>query len=203
MRVGPMLCPAALASRPHTRPVCCWPPPPTHPSTPHPFPGSQVLATAGCCPYPHTHTHMQTHTHIHTTSSTPPPPPPWVSGPGHCRSRGRPHERRERAAALRLLCLHTGGWGGHCVPAAVCAMHAAAVCGSQALLRLCPPPPHTHTHHTNTPPCPCAQICASAFGQSVMAGRLEKLTFLRMGDMMVDNWDVSCFIGVVVMMRAP
>ena len=36
-----------------------------------------------------------------------------------------------------------------------------------------------------------SQICQSAFGQSVMAGRLEKLTFLRMGDMMVDNWDVS------------
>lgn len=32
------------------------------------------------------------------------------------------------------------------------------------------------------------KICDSAFGQSVMAGRLEKLTFLRMGDMMIDNW---------------
>jgi len=33
------------------------------------------------------------------------------------------------------------------------------------------------------------KIAESAFGQSVMAGRLERLTFLRMGDMMVDNWD--------------
>lgn len=33
------------------------------------------------------------------------------------------------------------------------------------------------------------KIAESAFGQSVMAGRLEQLTFLRMGDMMVDNWD--------------
>jgi beta-amylase len=33
------------------------------------------------------------------------------------------------------------------------------------------------------------KIAESAFGQSVMAGKLEKLTFLRMGDMMVDNWD--------------
>lgn len=33
------------------------------------------------------------------------------------------------------------------------------------------------------------RIVESAFGQSVMAGRLEKLTFLRMGDMMVDNFD--------------
>lgn len=33
------------------------------------------------------------------------------------------------------------------------------------------------------------RIAESAFGQTVLAGRLEKLVFLRMGDMMVDNWD--------------
>jgi beta-amylase len=39
------------------------------------------------------------------------------------------------------------------------------------------------------------KIAESAFGQSVMAGQLEKLTFLRMGDMMVDNWDAfSAFL---------
>lgn len=39
------------------------------------------------------------------------------------------------------------------------------------------------------------KIAESAFGQSVMAGRMEKLTFLRMGDMMVDNWDAfSAFL---------
>jgi len=33
------------------------------------------------------------------------------------------------------------------------------------------------------------KIAESAFGQSAMAGRMDRLTFLRMGDMMVDNWD--------------
>jgi len=33
------------------------------------------------------------------------------------------------------------------------------------------------------------KITESAFGQTVMSGRMEKLTFLRMGDMMIDNWD--------------
>ncbi|KAL6780150.1 AMB1 [Auxenochlorella protothecoides x Auxenochlorella symbiontica] len=33
------------------------------------------------------------------------------------------------------------------------------------------------------------KIAESAVGRSVLAGRLEKITFLRMGDMMVDNWD--------------
>jgi beta-amylase len=33
------------------------------------------------------------------------------------------------------------------------------------------------------------KIAESALGQSVMAGRLERLTFLRLGDLMVDNWD--------------
>lgn len=33
------------------------------------------------------------------------------------------------------------------------------------------------------------KITESAFGQSAMAGRMDRLTFLRMGDMMVDNWD--------------
>lgn len=33
------------------------------------------------------------------------------------------------------------------------------------------------------------KIAESTFGQSAMAGRMDRLTFLRMGDMMVDNWD--------------
>jgi beta-amylase len=33
------------------------------------------------------------------------------------------------------------------------------------------------------------RIAESAFGRSARAGRLEQLTFLRMGDLMFDNWD--------------
>ncbi len=33
------------------------------------------------------------------------------------------------------------------------------------------------------------RIAESAFGRNARAGRLEKLTFLRMGDLMFDNWD--------------
>lgn len=33
------------------------------------------------------------------------------------------------------------------------------------------------------------KIVESAFGQSLMSGRLERVTFLRMGDMMLDHWD--------------
>jgi beta-amylase len=33
------------------------------------------------------------------------------------------------------------------------------------------------------------RIADSAFGRSARAGRLEQVTFLRMGDLMFDNWD--------------
>ena len=33
------------------------------------------------------------------------------------------------------------------------------------------------------------RIAESAFGRSARAGRLEQVTFLRMGDLMFDNWD--------------
>ena len=33
------------------------------------------------------------------------------------------------------------------------------------------------------------RIAESAFGLNARAGRLEQLTFLRMGDLMFDNWD--------------
>lgn len=33
------------------------------------------------------------------------------------------------------------------------------------------------------------RITESAFGRNARAGRLEKVTFLRMGDLMFDNWD--------------
>jgi len=36
------------------------------------------------------------------------------------------------------------------------------------------------------------RIAESAFGRSARAGRLEQLTFLRMGDLMFDNWDAFC-----------
>lgn len=46
------------------------------------------------------------------------------------------------------------------------------------------------------------RIAESAFGQSVMAGRLERLTFLRMGDMMLDNWD-QFYSGVIKRLTCP
>lgn len=36
------------------------------------------------------------------------------------------------------------------------------------------------------------RIAESAFGKNARAGRLEQLTFLRMGDLMFDNWDAFC-----------
>jgi beta-amylase len=33
------------------------------------------------------------------------------------------------------------------------------------------------------------RIAESAFGRNARAGRLEQVTFLRMGDLMFDNWD--------------
>lgn len=33
------------------------------------------------------------------------------------------------------------------------------------------------------------RIAESAFGQNARAGHLVQLTFLRMGDLMFDNWD--------------
>jgi beta-amylase len=33
------------------------------------------------------------------------------------------------------------------------------------------------------------RIAESALGQSARAGRLTQVTFLRMGDLMFDNWD--------------
>lgn len=36
------------------------------------------------------------------------------------------------------------------------------------------------------------RIAESAFGRTARAGRLEQLTFLRMGDLMFDNWDAFC-----------
>lgn len=37
--------------------------------------------------------------------------------------------------------------------------------------------------------CALDKIAESAVGQSVKNGRLERLTFLRLGDLMIDNWD--------------
>lgn len=47
------------------------------------------------------------------------------------------------------------------------------------------------------------RIAESAFGQTARAGRLEQLTFLRMGDMMFDasNWDA--FSRFLAKMRQP
>lgn len=45
------------------------------------------------------------------------------------------------------------------------------------------------------------RIAESAFAQSARAGRLEQLTFLRMGDLMFDNWDA--FVGFLNRMRTP
>ena len=45
------------------------------------------------------------------------------------------------------------------------------------------------------------RIAESAFGLSARAGRLEQLTFLRMGDLMFDNWDA--FSQLLVRLRTP
>lgn len=45
------------------------------------------------------------------------------------------------------------------------------------------------------------RIIESAFGQSAMMGRLEKVTFLRMGDMMYDNWEA--FSGFLRRLTCP
>lgn len=39
------------------------------------------------------------------------------------------------------------------------------------------------------------KIAESALGENVKNGRLEKLTFLRLGDLMIDNWDA--FVGLL------
>jgi beta-amylase len=36
------------------------------------------------------------------------------------------------------------------------------------------------------------RIAESAFGKTARSGRLEQLTFLRMGDLMFDNWEAFC-----------
>ncbi|KAK9829359.1 hypothetical protein WJX72_005395 [[Myrmecia] bisecta] len=45
------------------------------------------------------------------------------------------------------------------------------------------------------------RIAESAFGQNARAGRLEQLTFLRMGDLMFDNWDA--FSQFLARLRTP
>ena len=45
------------------------------------------------------------------------------------------------------------------------------------------------------------RIAESAFGRNARAGRLEQLTFLRMGDLMFDNWDA--FSNFLHRLRAP
>ena len=45
------------------------------------------------------------------------------------------------------------------------------------------------------------RIAESAFGHHARAGRLEQLTFLRMGDLMFDNWDA--FSDFLKRMRTP
>lgn len=45
------------------------------------------------------------------------------------------------------------------------------------------------------------RIAESAFGKSARAGRLEQVTFLRMGDLMFDNWD--SFSRFLARMRQP
>ena len=45
------------------------------------------------------------------------------------------------------------------------------------------------------------RIAESAFGHHARAGRLEQLTFLRMGDLMFDNWDA--FSEFLKRMRTP
>ncbi len=48
------------------------------------------------------------------------------------------------------------------------------------------------------------RIADSAFGRSARAGRLEQVTFLRMGDLMFDNWDAfSRFLKRMRMLRPP
>ena len=45
------------------------------------------------------------------------------------------------------------------------------------------------------------RITESAFGLNARAGRLEQLTFLRMGDLMFDNWDA--FSHFLQRLRSP
>lgn len=45
------------------------------------------------------------------------------------------------------------------------------------------------------------RIAESAFGHHARAGRLEQLTFLRMGDLMFDNW--NAFSDFLIRMRTP
>lgn len=45
------------------------------------------------------------------------------------------------------------------------------------------------------------RIAESAFGRNARAGRLEQVTFLRMGDLMFDNWDA--FSRFLSRMRSP
>ena len=45
------------------------------------------------------------------------------------------------------------------------------------------------------------RIAESAFGLNARAGRLEQLTFLRMGDLMFDNWDA--FSSFLTRLRSP
>ena len=45
------------------------------------------------------------------------------------------------------------------------------------------------------------RIAESAFGLNARAGRLEQLTFLRMGDLMFDNWDA--FSHFLQRLRSP
>jgi beta-amylase len=45
------------------------------------------------------------------------------------------------------------------------------------------------------------RIAESAFGLNARAGRLEQLTFLRMGDLMFDNWDA--FSSFLHRLRSP
>ena len=43
------------------------------------------------------------------------------------------------------------------------------------------------------------RIAASALGRSALRGRLDQLTFLRMGDLMFDNWPAFC--GLLARLR--
>lgn len=125
----------------------------------------------------------------------------------------------ECAAAVSTPCLFVcfGGEGGAVLHDVFC--HVSWGRGNGTCYRVTarsqPAPPHARNLHT-PPVCVCVscdaavvvhcaralccaarryddyafeRIAESAFGRSARAGRLEQVTFLRMGDLMFDNWD--------------
>jgi beta-amylase len=135
------------------------------------------------------------------------------------------HKSRSHAAELTAGYYNAGDRNGYAPLLAVLARHSARVSFTCVEMRDCEHPPEAHcspqgllqqvVETAAAAGVPLSgenalqrydhfafdRIAESAFGHQARAGCLESLTFLRMGDLMFDNWDA--FSDFLRRMRTP